>query len=87
MGAPLKLKCLATFFTLPRSSSGFSFFRSWEIRRATAVSNRFLFSAGETDLVLRRLSEFFDNEGLWGTRTSDCERWKTSDEEKEGRVR
>ena len=46
-----------------------------------------LFSAGETDLVLRRLLEFFDDEGLRGMRTSDCERWKRPSEEKEGRVR
>ena len=54
--------------------------------RDNAVSNIF-FSARETDLVLRQLSEFFDEEGLRGTRTLDCERWKSSGEEKEGRVR
>ena len=52
------------------------------VHGATAVSNSFfLFSAGETNLVLRWLSEFFDDEGLRGTRTSDCERWKSSGKE------
>ena len=52
--------------------------------RATAVWNSSLFSAGETELVLRRLSEFFAEEGLRSTQTSDYERWKISDEENRG---
>ena len=55
--------------------------------RANAVWNKFLFSASETDFILHQLLEFFADEGLWGMWTLDSERWNSSGEEKEGRVR